>query len=335
MTRNSIDGLVNEWEPQLRRAFLGSISGIADAAQISAIEARLRVGDVEGALIAVGIDPVQFRRLDIAIAQAFEAGGGFTATSLPAARTSQGARLSILFDVRSPRAEQWLRDRSGTLIREIVDDQRNMVRQHLAAGLEAGNNPRTVALDLVGRVAPNGKRQGGAIGLTNSQEAWTRNFRTELQTLNPAALDRKLRDARFDRTVRRAINSDTPLSASEIDGMVASYRNRALKLRADSIARTETIRALNEGQVEAAQQAIAKGQVKAEVMTKVWIATGDGRTRDTHTAMHDQSVGINERFVSPSGVSLDYPGDPSAPAFETVNCRCTMLVRVDFLRGVR
>jgi hypothetical protein len=32
---------------------------------------------------------------------------------------------------------------------------------------------------------------------------------------------------------------------------------------------------------------------------------------------------------------LEYPHDPNAPAAERINCRCTMLVKIDYLRGLR
>lgn len=331
MTRKTIDDLIAEWEPQLRRAFLSSVAKIVDAAQVEAIETALRVGDVDGALRAVGIDPVRFRALDAAIAQAFESGGGLTAANIPSVRRPQSARVEILFNARNPRAEQWARDRSGTLIREIVEDQRTMVRQHLTAGLQAGNNPRAVALDLVGRIAPNGKRQGGAVGLTASQESWVRNFRAELEALDPAAMARKLRDKRFDRTFAKALESGKPMNAAKVDSMVQSYRNRALKLRADAIARTETMRALHASQEEAFRQAIDAGAVNRQDVRRVWVATKDKRTRDTHAALDGESVGLDQAFSN----GLQYPGDPNGAPEETINCRCTMLMRIDFLANLR
>jgi hypothetical protein len=338
MTVNRIDQLAAQFEPRLRSAFLKAIYDTRDAAQIGAIAAKLERGDIDGALSAVGIDPARFRDLDTAITAAFEAGGRFTAGQIPGLRDDDGARLKIVFDVRNPAAEQWLRGRSSTLIREIVDDQREMARGVLVQGMTAGANPRQTAIDLVGRVDPASKRRvGGAIGLTSSQEQWVRAYRAELadpKTMQ-RALERKLRDQRFDRTVMRAVREGRSLTTDEVDAMVRNYRNRALKYRADGIARTESIRAMNQAQIEASRQAIRAGQVDAAAMVKVWIATSDGRTRDTHAAMDGQEVGVDDPFVSPSGARLAYPGDPSAPAHETINCRCTMVTRVDFLRGIR
>jgi hypothetical protein len=63
-------------------------------------------------------------------------------------------------------------------ITEIVADQKTAVRNFLEAGLAEGANPRTTALDLVGRISgASGKREGGVIGLTSSQEGWVRNYR--------------------------------------------------------------------------------------------------------------------------------------------------------------
>lgn len=331
-----VEKLVEQWEPRLRRAFLESIYSVRGAAQLGAIVARLERGDVAGAVEALGLDPARFLALDAAIASAFAAGGSATANAIPALRDADGATLKVVFNIRNPVAEQWLRTESGTLIREIVEDQRLMARNALTAGLEAGVNPRTSALDLIGRINPaTGLREGGSIGLTSQQEAWVRNYRAELQTLNPGALDRKLRDARFDASIRKAIERGEPLSAEKIDDIVRAYKNRALRYRGENIARTETLRALNQSQGEATRQAVGRGQVQQSAITKVWVSARDKRTRDTHRAMNGQEVPYEGKFRSPSGALLEYPNDSNAPASETVNCRCTVRYRIDFLRGIR
>lgn len=59
------------------------------------------------------------------------------------------------------------------------------------------------------------------------------------------------------------------------------------------------------------------------VMSRVWIATPDSRTRDFHLSMDGQEVGVDEPFIDGHGNELQYPGDPSAPAETVYNCRCT------------
>ncbi len=89
--------------------------------------------------------------------------------------------------------------------------------------------------------------------------------------------------------------------------------------RARTIARTETLGAVNAGQTVAVRQLGADAP-----RFKEWLATADSRTRDTHWVADGQRVRLDERFVV-GGASLDYPGDPSGPAREVVNCRCTVL----------
>lgn len=58
-----------------------------------------------------------------------------------------------------------------------------------------------------------------------------------------------------------------------------------------------------------------------EDLQKVWIATIDGKTRDTHFAADGQRAPLAGSF-SVGGSSLRYPGDPDGPPSETRNCRC-------------
>lgn len=336
----SIEELIEGWAPRLSRAFLDAIRRIASEVRISTIAELLERGDVDGALREVGLDPVAFRRLEGGIEQAFEDGGDFTMGRIPALRQPDGHRLNILFDLRNPRAEQWLREESSTLVREIVADQRVSIRQHLVAGMETGINPRTVALDLVGRKnRETGQREGGVIGLTAAQEGWVRSFSARLASGDPAemtaALGMKLRDKRFDRTIAKAIREGTSIPAAKVADMVRAYRARALKHRGDAVGRTEALRALNASQVEAFEQAIEAGQVNEAAVTKVWHTAADERVRTTHRLLNGRRAGFRAVFVSPSGAQLRYPGDPAAPAAETVQCRCWMNIRINHLLGVR
>ena len=333
---NRFDQLIESWTPRLQKAFLNAVYTIRDAAQIALIAKLLERGDVDGALKAVGLDPLLFRDLDRGLSDAFEAGGRFTADQLPPAMEASGHKLSILFNARNPRAEAWLRQHSSTLVTQIVADQRQAVRQHLEAGLAAGSNPKIVALALVGRLnASTGKREGGVSGLTASQEEWVRRYAAEVASGSSAALERTLRDKRFDRAVAKAIKDGTPIAADLQAKMVTAYKNRALKYRADTISRTEALTSLHQAQDEAVQQGIDSGRVKAGTITDVWHSAADSRVRETHRELNGRRVKHGQGFVSSSGARLRFPGDPQASAAETIQCRCWLQVKVDHLAGVR
>lgn len=338
MARNSdpIEALTEQWEPRLRDAFLQAVQRIADRVSVAAVAEALARGDVEAAVRLVGLDANDFIGLRNAVHDAFSAGGSAITEAIPAIRDGAGALIKILFDVRNYRAENWIADRSSTLIREIVADQRDMIRANLRAGLEAGLNPRTTALDLVGRISPATKtRVGGVIGLTSGQEAWQRAYAAELSSSDPAtlrkALGRGLRDKRFDRSVEKAINSGEPIPADIRSKMLTAYRNRSLKYRADTISRNETIRALGRAQTEAYQQAIDGGQVDEAVITRFWRTAGDERVRHTHRlipGMNKDGVGWNEPFQTPTGPSMN------APHSTDVMCRCREVIRLNYFKGL-
>lgn len=337
MNRDPIEALTETWGPRIRQAFLDAVQRIADRVSVAVIEARLRAGDVEGAVRALGLDPSDFIGLRDTIAAAYASGGGAVAETIPAARDAGGALLRIVFDVRNMRAEAWIAGKSATLIRQITDDQRATVRANLLAGLQAGVNPRTTALDLVGRVdKATGKRGGGSIGLTSGQEAWQRAYAAELAGNDPAALrnalTRGLRDKRFDRAVQKAIATGEPIPAATRAKMVTAYRNRSLEYRADTIARTETVRALGAAQIEAYEQAIDAGQVEESRLMKFPVSAHDERVRFSHReveALNAKGVGWREFYAVPAGMAPQM----HAPYDEPM-CRCREMVRIDRFRGL-
>lgn len=91
--------------------------------------------------------------------------------------------------------------------------------------------------------------------------------------------------------------------------------------RAQTIARTETIGAYNAGTLTAW---LSSAAVLEEQLDKVWVSTHDERTRHAHRDADGQRVPLDGVFQV-GGVPLRFPGDPAAPAAQTVACRCTMI----------
>jgi uncharacterized protein with gpF-like domain len=105
--------------------------------------------------------------------------------------------------------------------------------------------------------------------------------------------------------------------AKYILGLVPEFSN----YRANMIARTETHGAANYGAGRAARETNLP-------LNREWIASGDERTRETHSEADGQIVGMDEPFTV-GGASLMYPGDPAGPAEEVINCRCSVGFIVD------
>lgn len=206
------------------------------------------------------------------------------------------------------------------------------------AGQAAGNNPRETALDITGRInRETGRREGGILGLTSQQTDAVIRARIELQNLDAGYFDRARRDKRFDGLVRKAIQSGKPLSKADVEKIIARYKDRLLAYRGEVIARNETLAALNAGKEEGIRQLIDTGKVRASQVTKVWSATMDDRTRDSHVAMNGQTVGINGYFTTPSGALMMHPHDNSmgAPASEIIQCRCWYQIKIDYIGASR
>lgn len=84
---------------------------------------------------------------------------------------------------------------------------------------------------------------------------------------------------------------------------------------AKRIARTEGHRIQQTSTRDAQLAAKARG---ADVV-KQWDAALDGRTRDSHRHVDGEIRELDEKFSN----GLMFPGDPSGPAAEVINCRCT------------
>lgn len=64
------------------------------------------------------------------------------------------------------------------------------------------------------------------------------------------------------------------------------------------------------------------------IVTKEW-ACRMLNSRDSHIALHGTKIPEGEKFRSISGAELEYPGDPTAPAAEVINCHCVLIPGVE------
>lgn len=266
--------------------------------QGSSIDDLLDILSVESSAFANGVN------------QEFSGSASSTASFL-----NNHTRVSLTFDVSNSRAVEYMRQNNLRLITGFNADQREVTRRALVQGLEEGLSPKATAR-LFRR----------SIGLTPHQQQSVENFRRLLETRDSAALDRALRDKRFDSTLRRAIENDEALDPKHLDKMVNRYRERYIKYRSEVISLTETQRAIHAGSEEMYRQAIQAGAIDPDSLRRRW-HTRSTKPRDSHSAMNGQVRPLGEPFISGQGYLLEYPGDISAPASETIQCHCGLSTR--------
>jgi hypothetical protein len=282
------------------------------------------------------LDEAAFRPLDEAIRQAFNGGGVAAVEQMPTLKDPEGHQIVIRWDARNLAAEEWLREQSTTLVRNIVEDQRVAIRTALEDGLARGDNPTRTALDVVGRInRATGKREGGILGLTAQQSAYVENARQELLSGDPASLRNYLgrvrRDKRFDRAVLKAVQDGKPLPAGTVTRIVGRYSDGLLKLRGDTIALHETFQSMAAAKDIAFRQQIEKGNLQAQHVTKTWKHTPQKNPREDHVEMQGQKVQFDQPFMAPDGTAIPYPHAAGIPARHSISCKCYAEYRIDFV----
>lgn len=228
----------------------------------------------------------------------------------------------IVFDVVNAQAVAAMQANRLDVIREFTAEQRRATSLALISGVEAGINPRDAARNF---------RQ--SIGLTERQWQAVANYRRALEAVGSndkqfeISLQRELRDRRSDGAIRRAIQANRPLPKAQIERLVEHYTKRYVRYRSEVIGRTEAMRAVNAGNEEAYRQAIADGKLDPDRLRRTWETRLDGRQRDTHGLLNGQEKRWGEPWMTRNG-PIRFPGDPEAPAAETIQCRCAISTRI-------
>jgi hypothetical protein len=319
LSADLIEAAARQMEPDVARAFLAAVENMRAAADLQALEQALAGGNIEQILAAAGVRPGApgFGALAASLAQGFAAAGSqIMAAAAP--------RLEARFDALNPNAVTYLQGARYQLIREVTAEQRVAVGQIIRPLFETGMPPAEMARSV-----------RDVVGLTARQAQAVLNFRRYLETSHippeardglwwtqGEALDRQLRDGRFDRTVAAAIKTGKPIPPEKVTAMVDAYRRRYLAYRATMIARTESIRTANAAALESYRQLAESGVFDGATLRRYWVVARDERTCKRCRAipgLNPKGVGLQQPFKTLSGPLLHAPEHPS--------CRCTFVVR--------
>lgn len=192
-------------------------------------------------------------------------------------------------------------------VASILGQARATMQQSIVGAFRYGANPEAVQIALQ-----------NVIALTPQQANAVANFRRLLEQGDPHALDRVLRDRRFDATVQRWIDVDAEPSTDAIDAMVERYAERQLAFRAETIARTEAMKAATGGIRDAYVQAVQSGRLYDSEVRRRWLVCIDERLCPVCASvpiMNPGGVGVLQPYLSIAG--------PLMTVGPHTRCRCS------------
>jgi len=316
-TTDHLDRIASKYEPKIEQGLLAAFEKIKSGIILSELEGLIVTGGISAVLAKLGdLEKIIGKEIRDTLIDAVAEGGRAVIGQLP----KKAILETYTFDMLDQGVIREFKNHYVRLVSDISMGTRKVVVDQLEANIIAGVNPIKAARDI-----------RDSIGLTQIQNQAVSNFRASLESGDiSSALKNTLRDKRFDKLLSSAKKKDKPISQEKIDKMVDRYRERTLKYRAETVARTEAMRAISMGEFESLKQAYDEGSMQVELL-RFWVATLDERTRWSHKGMpklNKDGVGIDQPFKTPRGNLLRYPRDPNAPPEEVVNCRCRLIYKV-------
>lgn len=219
-----------------------------------------------------------------------------SAFSARVVRNALGVEPILTFDGSNPRVDRYIEKTTANLVTRSTRETREAIKQTVRRMMTEEVNP-TETFRAIKRT----------IGLDRRRENALANYRAGL-------IEQK---------------------ATGIKDKVDAYADKLLKDRARTIARTETMDAINQGQLEGIRQAKDQGTLGGANPQKQWIVTNDDVTCPTCVEMANVSVPLHMPFTvklyretkgggkkGVGQVRVDKP--PAHP-----NCRCTFILTFD------
>ncbi len=243
------------------------------------------VSEIESTLLLPSLDEGLRRQYRRQIQQVLVAGGNASVVLQPKPLAGVFGR----FDGVNPRAVEWARAKSATLVQQVSETFKETVRTVIAEGIDEGITVRETA-----------RRLREDLGLTRSQSQSVRNFR------------------------RRLVEQGVPRET--VQARTGRFASKVLRRRSLNIARTETIDAAFQGRQELWLQARDRGLIDEQTVRRRWIVTPDDRL-DRRICLpmpglpENQNVGLQELFTTGDGRQV--LGPTAHP-----QCRCDVVLHI-------
>ena len=249
--------------------------------------------------------------------------------------TAVGQPCLMAFDRANPRAIEWARRRSAFLVREVRAETQAAIRRIIARAIEEGIPPARAA-QLI-RDVPIGltRHQADAVANLSNKiaEATARAQRLGRATTveygqHLVRVPARVRVVDGQRVIVNHVTRTTRLRVppgglppARVASLQLRYAERLRRLRALTIARTETITASNQGQIQLWKQARTSGLLRGTERKK-WTTTPDDRRCPFCAALDGVTVGLDEQFDGGDFGSVD--GPTLHP-----NCRCAVVLETE------
>lgn len=251
------------------------------------------------------------------------------------------SRIRVVFDALNPNTVDAAKRNQLEMVQEVTTETRDGLKAYIEDALKRGLGSKQIARNI--------KAKSG-FGLTSGQETAAQNYRAFLSDIhNTKAVKQmglglkrslevdargvnvdgihqwRLRDLRYDRSIKRAVEDNKPLTAKQIDEQVLAYRRRSLILRSRTIAQHEMMKAMSQGSEASWRQLVEQGLYQPGELTRYWFVTpSEARVCPKCRPMprlNAKGRGLDEPFI-------DGNGNPVHSAPLHVKCRCVVYVRV-------
>lgn len=273
--------IADKYQPRVRRAFLTALEEIKGETKLVDIAAALQTGRVEVVVKILGLDQLETRLKTLTE----ELRGTYEeAAKGPGIASLPTIAAAYRFDLMNPHSVNFLQNYNFRLVKDISNNTREALRTILVESFKHGVPPAAAA-----------RRIRDVIGLTPKMARAVVNY-----------------ERSFD---------ETDMDIPTVSRLVESYITRLTRARANTISRTETIRAAGAGREGAWQDAAEKGFIKKREVRREWLVTDDDRLCPICEAipgLNEGGVGIDQPFQTDVGPKMQEPAHP--------NCRCSVVL---------
>lgn len=293
-THHAMRLFLREHEPKVQKGWRGLIKAKAALVTEADVEYLKATGSMPSELTAKWrklMEDFLTDTLEPAWLDGLKAGGNTLGRGIRRLRLDKSFTSTGQYSPTSIYAIQWLKERGGTLIHEWLEMDRFLLSDII----------KTLTFDKPTSNYYIAEEIKDGLGLTARMYSWI--------------------DNRYDRVLEQALSDgSTPEQAARIaDRDKRTYSYWLQQGRAQTVARTETSAAFNQGQLAAIREAQENGWAAHTV--KVWSAAPD--CCDDCQDLDGEVAELDDAYNHPNNASIEYTSGLTPPLHP--NCRCVLL----------